>query len=151
MASLACTLNPEWFFPDVDEMDPYELADVYAKAWLACRSCPKKQRCLEIGLWDDHGVWGGTTPEERIELRELLDIPAELCAECREPCKRGSEMHRDCAEERLQRHRTEDRMRQQYECPWCLSPRHAQARSCLCGWKATYGDRKPKSNGKKFL
>ena len=144
MASLACTLNPEWFFPDTEFLDEQAVVDLYAKAWTVCRNCPRQRPCLEDGLWDDHGVWGGTTPEERIELRLLIEQP-ELCAECRLPCERGSEMHRECAEERLRRHRTEERKRQQYECPWCRSPRQSQARSCPCGWKATYGERKPKT------
>jgi hypothetical protein len=37
---------------------------------LLCRRCPVRLQCLEEGLDDDHGVWGGTTPPTRRRMRK---------------------------------------------------------------------------------
>lgn len=34
-----------------------------------CRSCPVIAECLELGIDERHGVWGGTTEPERRVLR----------------------------------------------------------------------------------
>lgn len=34
-----------------------------------CATCPVRARCLEFGLGEEHGVWGGTTERERRNLR----------------------------------------------------------------------------------
>jgi WhiB family redox-sensing transcriptional regulator len=38
-----------------------------AKAKATCAGCPVRQACLEFALEHDliHGIWGGTTPEDR--------------------------------------------------------------------------------------
>jgi hypothetical protein len=44
-----------------------------AGAIAVCAACPVRQECLELSLRDwtvgQHGVWGGTVPVEREELR----------------------------------------------------------------------------------
>jgi WhiB family redox-sensing transcriptional regulator len=44
-----------------------------AAAIAVCSDCPVRARCLELSLqnWEvgQHGVWGGTVPSERAELR----------------------------------------------------------------------------------
>lgn len=58
-------------------MDPniffLEHGDSAATARSICASCPVKDECLELGLWqpnDAFGIFGGTTPRERIEIRK---------------------------------------------------------------------------------
>ncbi|TQN27753.1 WhiB family redox-sensing transcriptional regulator [Haloactinospora alba] len=63
--------DPELFFPvgtDGPGLDTAELAKAI------CRTCTVRQQCL---LWalrsgEAHGVWGGTTPEERRLMRREL-------------------------------------------------------------------------------
>ena len=60
----------EVFFPDphLDE-DYVELVE-FAKS--VCASCGARDACLESGLHEQHGIWGGTTPDERRELRKEM-------------------------------------------------------------------------------
>lgn len=59
--------NPELFFP-VSEVGPGARQVALAKA--VCARCPVKAECLGFALDNglDHGVFGGTTPEERRKL-----------------------------------------------------------------------------------
>lgn len=44
--------------------------DHTATAKLLCAACPVRKRCRDYALeHEEFGVWGGTTPEERDELR----------------------------------------------------------------------------------
>ncbi len=46
-----------------------------------CARCPVTRLCLEDALTQphahDHGVWGGTTRKERVEIRRLREAAAE--------------------------------------------------------------------------
>lgn len=53
----------EPFFPDKGE----RTAIHHAKA--LCARCPSRLACLEAGMNERHGVWGGTTEQERRILR----------------------------------------------------------------------------------
>jgi len=49
--------------------------DLIEKAKLLCDGCPVKSDCLEIAIRrEEHGVWGGTTTDERKELRRSLNV-----------------------------------------------------------------------------
>lgn len=69
-AGLCRDADPELFFP-VGKSGPYVLQSEQAKA--ICRGgCPAIRECLEWALDaypPPHGVWGGTTREERREMR----------------------------------------------------------------------------------
>lgn len=55
------------FFPDDDFNPP---AQQVAAARLFCESCPVKTECLEHALrYESYGIWSGTTPAQRAELR----------------------------------------------------------------------------------
>lgn len=49
--------------------------DMLATARAVCATCPVQFECLAYALTTldthelDHGVWGGTTPEQRVRLR----------------------------------------------------------------------------------
>ena len=49
-----------------DEEDT-ELIDI---AILICDSCPVRTECLEIGMSEHYGVWGGKTSTERKSIRK---------------------------------------------------------------------------------
>lgn len=59
--------DPELFFP-VSEVGPGERQTAQAKA--VCARCPVRDLCLGFALENglDHGVFGGTTPDERRKL-----------------------------------------------------------------------------------
>lgn len=61
--------TPELFFPHTGQVD------LARRAKLICDKCPVKAKCLEEGLKEREGIWGGTTPKERrrirIELRHI--------------------------------------------------------------------------------
>jgi WhiB family redox-sensing transcriptional regulator len=45
------------------------------RAKALCKNCPMKDACLERGLkFEEHGIWGGTTPEERERIRTKRGI-----------------------------------------------------------------------------
>lgn len=64
---LACRevgVDPEIFFPD---RDGHYAADL---AVAVCRTCPTQGACLKWAIETDQrwGIWGGTTPTERLKL-----------------------------------------------------------------------------------
>lgn len=63
-ADAACRdADLDLFFPGIgDDARP-------AKAM--CARCPVQSACFDEGLWEDHGVWAGTTPKERRRLRSI--------------------------------------------------------------------------------
>ena len=71
MEQALCTPDVgDLFFPD--EKDGSKAA----QAKRVCRGikgktdpCPVLAQCLEYGLSENHGIWGGTTPRDRAKLR----------------------------------------------------------------------------------
>lgn len=61
-----CKGKTDLFFPD-DE-DPKKDAKI-EKAKSICETCPFQAQCLEMGMKEKHGVWGMTTPQERIQIK----------------------------------------------------------------------------------
>ena len=35
-----------------------------------CLRCPVIAQCLKIGMFEEFGIWGGTTPEQRKQIRK---------------------------------------------------------------------------------
>lgn len=65
-ARAACrTADPEMFFPD--KGDP----KTAAAAKRFCARCPVVSECLEFGMGEHMGVWGGLTARERERLRRV--------------------------------------------------------------------------------
>jgi WhiB family transcriptional regulator, redox-sensing transcriptional regulator len=67
MVSSACRgADPRLFFPDPDEHG-YARAGLTARAKAICAHCPVRGECLAYALAtrQKHGVWGGTTEQER--------------------------------------------------------------------------------------
>jgi WhiB family transcriptional regulator, redox-sensing transcriptional regulator len=79
--------DPELFFPDGDIRAAR--AQV-AAAKKVCRGCPVKRICLNWALADgqEAGIWGGTTEQERRQLRRGLSSVASdagVSCDCRGP------------------------------------------------------------------
>lgn len=66
-------LDPELFFP-IGTVGP-ALEEV-SEAKAVCRRCPVRSECLDwaLRMGEAHGIWGGTTPEERRFLRRDTGI-----------------------------------------------------------------------------
>jgi WhiB family redox-sensing transcriptional regulator len=64
--------DPEMFFPTADERTPKGAADL-AEAKAVCAVCPVRKACLTwaIEAGEDHGVWGGTSEDERRAMRRV--------------------------------------------------------------------------------
>lgn len=65
----ACrSAEPELFFP-VSAAGPAVAQVAAAKA--VCRGCPVRAECLDYAMRtvQDHGIWGGSTEEERRQAR----------------------------------------------------------------------------------
>ena len=62
------TAEPELFFP-VSATGPATAQVAAAKA--VCGGCPVRAECLRYAMQtaQDHGIWGGTTEEERRQAR----------------------------------------------------------------------------------
>ena len=61
-------MDPELFYPGPGEAQKVRVARA------VCRSCPVQERCREfaLSLRDPFGIFGGTTPKERLRLRGEL-------------------------------------------------------------------------------
>jgi WhiB family redox-sensing transcriptional regulator len=66
--------DPDTCFPENDE--PH----LYAVAKRLCEECPVVGFCLEIGLDEKWGVWGGMTPDERHKLSKSPKLPKDRLA-----------------------------------------------------------------------
>jgi WhiB family transcriptional regulator, redox-sensing transcriptional regulator len=68
-AAGAClTADPDLFFPiSTGGVGVKQVA----RAQQICAGCPVRQECLDFAMrsGEMHGIWGGTTPEERIRQR----------------------------------------------------------------------------------
>jgi WhiB family transcriptional regulator, redox-sensing transcriptional regulator len=85
-ADSACrNADPDLFFPVAGGT---VASRQVAKAQKICASCPVKKQCLEFAMrtHEPAGIWGGTTPEDRIRARRarnrraprqpVLEVPA---------------------------------------------------------------------------
>ena len=63
--ALCAQVDPELFFADKGDWSKT------VRAKIVCRKCPVREACLAYALEHNmnHGVWGGTTSEQRKRLR----------------------------------------------------------------------------------
>lgn len=66
-------VDTEWFFPR-SYGTPRTPSEHVQEVKAYCHDCPVRNTCLEhaIDTYDDHGMWGGLTPDERRELRKAM-------------------------------------------------------------------------------
>jgi WhiB family redox-sensing transcriptional regulator len=71
-AGACLSADPELFFP----IATGTLAADWqvSSALRVCASCAVRQQCLDFAMRTNeaHGIWGGTTPEERIRARRRI-------------------------------------------------------------------------------
>ena len=67
-ASACLTADPDLFFPFAAGT---AFNQQVSRALLICADCPVRQQCLDFAMQtgEKDGIWGGTTPEERIRAR----------------------------------------------------------------------------------
>lgn len=66
-----CTNYPDAYFPDLAS-DALSIAE---QAKRMCDSCPVIEACFTYALkWEEFGVWGGTTANQRKEFRRMAKI-----------------------------------------------------------------------------
>ena len=70
-----CAQNPEIFYPDDwnglgGSTTMKNLATRTAKE--ICMRCPVIAECLQVGVYEDFGIWGGTTPDQRKKIRKQV-------------------------------------------------------------------------------
>lgn len=67
-ASACLGADPDVFFPIATGRAGERQA---AKAQRICERCRVQRECLEFAMrtGEAHGIWGGTTPEERVRVR----------------------------------------------------------------------------------
>jgi WhiB family redox-sensing transcriptional regulator len=85
-AAGAClTADPDLFFPVAEGTVPSKQV---AQAQRICAGCPVRQQCRDFAMRtrEPAGIWGGTTPEERIR---------ELRAHNRRPRARGTLIYQE--------------------------------------------------------
>jgi WhiB family redox-sensing transcriptional regulator len=76
LAAGAClSADPELFFPIATGAVGASQA---AAAQRICARCEVRRECLEFAMssGEAHGVWGGTTPEERVRVRRRRTVLA---------------------------------------------------------------------------
>jgi len=70
-----CAQNPEIFYPeDWSGLGGSTIMrDLAAKtAKEICMRCPVVSECLQVGVYEDFGIWGGTTPQQRKRIRQQV-------------------------------------------------------------------------------
>ena len=70
-----CEQVPDVFFPEdwatrtkMQSTNMYNLAIKTARE--ICFRCPVMDKCLKVGMFEEYGIWGGTTPQQRIKIRK---------------------------------------------------------------------------------
>ena len=54
-----------WFPPFKEERDLAE-SHYYEIGKMVCATCPIREKCALLGAEEEFGLWGGTTPKERM-------------------------------------------------------------------------------------
>jgi WhiB family transcriptional regulator, redox-sensing transcriptional regulator len=67
-ASACLNADPDMFFPVAAGTAAGKQT---ARALRICQGCPVRQQCLDFAMQsgEKDGIWGGTTPEQRIRAR----------------------------------------------------------------------------------
>jgi hypothetical protein len=70
-----CEQVPEVFFPEDfnNQGDQHMRVMAIATAKEICMRCPVIAKCLQVGMFEDFGIFGGATPEQRRKLKRKQD------------------------------------------------------------------------------
>jgi hypothetical protein len=74
-----CEQVPDIFFPE--DFRARQIEQDYGMARMAeetarqiCLRCPVMAKCLKVGMYEEYGIWGGTTAEQRKKLRKTIEF-----------------------------------------------------------------------------
>jgi hypothetical protein len=74
-----CQQVPDIFFPEDfraksrgQDIAYSKMAEQTAKE--ICFRCPVMAKCLKVGMYEDFGIWGGSTPEQRKKIRKETEL-----------------------------------------------------------------------------
>jgi WhiB family redox-sensing transcriptional regulator len=72
LGGVECEKVPEIFFPeDLGPAGDSRLKrQAVETARQICMECPVMDKCLKVGMFEEHGIWGGSTPEQRRRIRK---------------------------------------------------------------------------------
>ena len=70
-----CEQVPEVFFPEDfnNQGDHHMRVLAVTTAKEICMRCPVIAKCLQVGMFEDFGIFGGATPEQRRRLKRRQD------------------------------------------------------------------------------
>ena len=72
LGGVECESVPEIFFPE--DFAPNTHSRVRTQtietAREICFRCPVMDKCLKVGMFEEYGIWGGSTPEQRKKIRK---------------------------------------------------------------------------------
>jgi hypothetical protein len=76
IGGVECEQVPDIFFPEdyVGSTDAKTIAMMAETARAICLRCPVMAKCLKVGMFEDYGIYGGTTPAQRKQLRREQQI-----------------------------------------------------------------------------
>lgn len=107
-AHAACRgIDPATFFPTSAD------AAGLKYALSICAACPVKAECLEANLWEQDGIWGGTSAKERTRIRVEREDKKRPCLRCGTPFTPQNPSTRMCGEECRTAARRETRSKSQ--------------------------------------
>lgn len=74
-----CEQVPEIFFPEDfraktkgQDLQMAKMAEQTARE--ICFKCPVMAKCLKVGMFEDFGIWGGSTAEQRKQIRREQEL-----------------------------------------------------------------------------
>ena len=76
IGGVECEQVPNIFFPEdyIGTTDAKTIRMVTNTAREICLRCPVMAKCLQVGMFEEYGIYGGTTPEQRKRLRRQQQL-----------------------------------------------------------------------------
>jgi hypothetical protein len=74
-----CEQVPDVFFPEEwdarGSMQSARMKNLAIQtARQICMRCPVMDKCLRVGMAEDYGIWGGTTPKQRRQIHKEQEL-----------------------------------------------------------------------------
>jgi Transcription factor WhiB len=73
-----CEEVPDIFFPEdyrIKARQDFEMARMAEEtAREICLRCPVMAKCLKVGMFEDYGIWGGATADQRKKIRRQIEV-----------------------------------------------------------------------------
>jgi hypothetical protein len=70
-----CEQVPDIFFPEDfraktkgQDLEMAKMAEQTARE--ICLRCPVMAKCLKVGMYEEYGIWGGTTADQRKRIKK---------------------------------------------------------------------------------